>query len=108
MTSGPWRNLRTFATEGVKILPKRRYVFRGVIIERLVVFLGLGNDAIINISEVHHLHHPVALEFQITANDVDGNRGTKISNVAIVPYRRAAVIHSDFAVVERTEFFQLT
>jgi len=108
VTRGARRDFRAFATERVKIFPERLDVFRSVIVKRLVLLLRLRNDAIVHVSEVHHLGHAIAFEFQITAHHVSRDRRTKVPDVPEVPDGGPAIIHAHFAFLERAKFFELT
>ena len=101
------RNFRPFATQRVKVLPERVDILRGVFVERLSSFAGLGNDAVVDISEVHYLRHPPAFELQIAPHQVCGDGRAKISDVAKIPDRRAAVIELYFAFNHRAKLFKL-
>ena len=101
-------DLWPFAAQRVKVFPERLDVLRRVVIDRLPVLLRLGNDAIIDVGEIHYLRDPQAFELEIAANHIGGNRGAKVSDVAIVPDRRAAVIKLRFAFDHRAKLFKLS
>ena len=61
------RDFGPLATKGVKIFPERFDVLCGVLVERLTSLLGLGDDTIIYIGDIHHLRHAETLEFEVSA-----------------------------------------
>src|SRR5258706_10088941 len=108
MTRSARRDIRTLTTKRLEVFPKRIDVLRCVLVERLSGLFGLSDDAIIHVGKIHHGSYAQAFEFQVAANQIRGDGGTKITDVAVIPNRRPAVIKLRLAFDERTKFFELT
>ena len=101
-------DLRAFAAERIKVFPKGVNVLLSIVVDGHAALLRFRHDAVVDISEVHDVRHAQALELQIPANNISGDRRAKISDVAVVPNGRPAVIEFRFAFDHRAKLFELT
>jgi hypothetical protein len=101
-------DLRALAAQRVEVFPEGFNVFLRIVIDGHATLLRFRHDAVVDISEVHDVRHAQALELQIAANNISGNCRAKISDVAIVPDGRPAVIEFRFACDHRAKLFELT
>src|SRR6267142_1094691 len=107
MARGARHNLRPLATERVEVFPKRLDVLRRVIVNRKSSFLRLGDDAILDVRDVHHVRDFVTLELEITAHNVGSDGRTEIAEVDIRPHGWAAIVETNFAFSHGAKFFDL-
>src|SRR5215213_171023 len=105
---GAWHHVGPLAAECVKVFPERVDVLRGVLVDRQAGFLRLGDDAVFDVSDVHDMRDLVALELQVTDHDVSGDGAAEVSDVAVIPDGRTAVIEADLALAQRAKFFDAT
>src|SRR5438132_9953247 len=75
---------------------------------RLAGFSGLRDDAIVNFGYIHDLHHAITFELKVSPEHISRYRRTKISDMAVVPNRRPAVIEFHFAFDNRAKLFEPT
>ena len=71
--------------------------FFGVIADADVLGGGVGDDAVVDVGEIHHVSESVAAEFEEAAEDVLENEGAVITDVGEVVDGGAAGVHGDFA-----------
>src|SRR5437763_17149734 len=101
-------DIGALATKCVEVFPKCIDVFRRVLIERLSGLVGLSDDPIIHIGQVHDGSYAQAFEFQVAPNQIRGDGRAKITDMAVIPNRQPAVIKLRLAFDERTKLFKLT
>src|SRR6185295_252419 len=99
--------LRPFATERVKVFPESVDVLRSVVVDADSSFLRLGDDAIFDVRDVHHVSDFEAFELEIAAQDVGGDGRTEVADMTVVPDSGAAIVHANFAFAHGTKFFNL-
>jgi hypothetical protein len=58
---------------------------------------GVGDDAVVDVGEIHHVSESVAAEFEEAAENVLKDEGAVIADVGEVVNGGAAGIHGDFA-----------
>src|SRR5206468_202540 len=68
---------------------------------------GIADDLVIHVSNVHHMLQFVAALQQEASQDVHGNKGAEVSNMAVVVDRGTAGIHADGVVLGGGELFHL-
>src|SRR6185369_1090474 len=56
---------------------------------------GVGDDAIVDVSDVHDVLEAVSAHAKPATQDIDGNEGPEIADVGEVVDRGAAVVHAD-------------
>ena len=78
MSRGARDYLRSFTTERVKVFPQCVDVFRRVIVDAESGFLRLGDDAVFDVRDVHHVCDFEAFELEISAQDVGGDCERKL------------------------------
>ena len=98
---------RPFATERIKVFPERVDVFRSVVVDAESSFLRLGDDAIFDVRDVHHVSDFETFELQIAAQDVGSDGRTEVADMAVVPDCWAAIVHASFAFAHGAKFFNL-
>src|SRR5438874_11440956 len=92
MTRSARRNIGALTTKRVEVFPKCINVLRRVLVERLPGLFGLSDDAIIHVGQVHHGSYAQAFELQVAPNQIRGDGRTKITDMAVIPDRRPAVV----------------
>ena len=95
-----------FAAERVEVFPERVDVVRGVVVDAQAGLLRLGDDAVVHVSDIHHVRDFVAFELQVTTQDVGGDGAAEVSDVAVIPDGWTAVIEADFALVAAGEILR--
>src|SRR5215213_5688420 len=105
VAGGAWNNVWAFAAERVEVFPERVDVLRGVFVDRQTGLLRLGDDSVLDVSDVHDVSDFVAFEFQVTAYDVCGNGAAEVADVAVIPDGGTAVVETDLAFAQRAKFF---
>src|SRR5215213_2304724 len=108
VTRGAGDNVRALAAERVEIFPQRVDVLRGVFVDCQAGLLRLGDDAVFDVSDIHHVRDFVAFELQVSTHDVGGDSAAKVADVAVIPDGRPAVIEADLAFAQRAKFFDAT
>src|SRR5687767_8117134 len=107
MSSRAGHDVRPFTTQRIEVFPQGLDVFGGVVVYCESSFLGLGDDAVFDVGDVHHVCDVVTLELQVATNNVRGYSRAEVPDVAIVPDGRATVIETDFALAHGTKLFEL-
>jgi len=92
-----------FAAECVEVFPVRIDVLRSVIVDAEPGLLRLGDDAIVNIRDVHHVSDFESFELEIAANDVGGDGAAEVADVTVVPDGWTAVVEAGFAFLHGTK-----
>src|SRR5262245_40721371 len=108
MTSCARHHFWSLATKGIKVFPQRLDVLSGVFIDGLACLLRLGDDAVFDVSDIHHVRHLEAFEFQITTEDVGRDCRAKVTYVAIFPNGWTAVIELNFALLHGAKLLDTT
>ena len=72
---------------------------------RYAALLGPLNDLVVNIGEVLHVAHVVALVLKVAAQGVEHDVAESVSNVGCRVRRYAADVHFDFVGVGGDKFF---
>jgi len=91
------------AIQRFQIFKKRGFVFAGEFAEGSFVFADALDDFVLHVRDVHHVCDGVALEFEITADEVAEDEGAPVADVGEVINRRPAAIHADLGGSERRE-----
>jgi hypothetical protein len=86
-----------FDAEGFAIVEEGLGEFFGVVADADAFGGGVGNDAVVDVGEIHDVGEAEAAEFQETAEDVLEDEGAVVADVGIVIDRGAAGVHGDFA-----------
>src|SRR2546430_16523898 len=89
----------------VEILEEGLDVLLGELVDRLAVLGGLLDDAVLDVSEVHHLGHAISLLEGDPAQQVLEEEGAEVTDVRYVVDGRTAGIHPTLARLEWTELF---
>ena len=79
--------------------------FFGVIANAEVFCRGVGDDAVVDVGEIHDMGKAVAAEFQKAAQDVLEDESAVVADVGVVVDGGAAGVHGDFAGFLRDEGF---
>ena len=107
VTRGARNDLRPFATERIEVFPERVDVLRGVVVDAQSGFLRLGDDAVFDVRDVHHVRDLEAFELQVATQDVGGDGRTEVADVAVVPDGWTTVIEANFAFAHGAKLFNL-
>src|SRR2546423_5485362 len=105
MARGARNNLGSFAAERVGVFPEGIDVLGRVVVDIQTGFLRLSDDAVFNVSDIHHVFDFEAFELQIPTQNVGGDGAAKVSDVTVVPDRWTAVIEADLAVFQGAKLF---
>ena len=100
-------DLWPFTAERVKVFPKGVNVLLSIVVDGHAALLRFRHDAVVDIGEVHDVRHAQALELQIPANNISGDCRAKISDVAVIPNRGAAIVKLRFALDHWAKLFEL-
>ena len=100
-------DIRTLAAE-------RRFVFvhgvneaRGEGVNRLAIFMGTGDDFVVDVGDVAHIFERVTARAQVAGDGVKDDHHPRVADVAVVIDGHAADVHADFAGRNRGEGFFL-
>ena len=100
-------DVRTLAAE-------RRFVFvhgineaRGEGVNRLAVFMGAGDDFVVDVGDVAHVFERVTARAQVAGDGVKDDHHPCVADVAVVIDGHAADVHADFAGLAWDEGFFL-
>ena len=89
----------------------RLEVFRDVVIgeflPRLARLLCTADDLVVDVREVLHVAHGVALLLQIAAHDIPCDKGTRVADMRVVVRRHAAAIDARLARLKGLELLFL-
>src|SRR5688500_141571 len=107
MACGPRYDIGSLASECIGIFPKGGDVFRCVVVDAKTGFLRLGDNAVLDIRDVHHVSNLVTFKLEITAQDVSGDGRTKVADVSVVPDGWPAVVKTHFALMQRLKLLEL-
>ena len=106
-SGGARLDIRTLATE-------RRFVFvhgvneaRGEGVNRLAIFMGTGDDFVVDVGDVAHVFERVTARAQVAGDGVKDDHHPRVADVAVVIDGHAADVHADFAGRNRGEGFFL-
>ena len=86
-----------FDAESFAIVEEGLDEFLGVITDADVLGGGVGDDAVVDVGEIHHVSESVAAEFEEAAEDVLEDEGAVIADVGEIVDGGAAGVHGDFA-----------
>ena len=106
-SGGARLDIRTLAAE-------RRFVFvhgvneaRGEGVNRLAIFMGTGDDFVVDVGDVAYVFEVVAERAQVAGDGVEDDHDAGVADVAVVIDGHAADVHADFAGFARDEGFFL-
>ncbi len=64
---------------------------------------GVGDDAVVDVGEIHYMGEAIAAEFQEAAENVLEDEGAVVADMGVVVDGGAAGVHGDFAGFLRDE-----
>lgn len=88
---------RGLDAEGFAIFEEGLHEFFGVIADADVLGGGVGDDAVIDVGEVHYVREAVAAEFEEAAENVLEDEGAVVADVGVIVDGGPASVHGDFA-----------
>jgi hypothetical protein len=103
MVGGSDPVFRRFDAEDAAIVEKGLHEFLGVVANGQARGGGVGDDAVVDVGEVHDVMHFEAAELEEAAENVLKDEGAVIADVRVVVDRGAASVHADFAGLLRDE-----
>ena len=80
---------------------------RGEFADGFAVFVGAGDDFVVNIGDVAHIGERIAVLPQPAGNHVEHDQHARVAEVAVVIDGHAADVHADVFGIERDKFFFL-
>src|SRR5882762_1312101 len=86
-----------FDAESFAIVEEGLDEFLGVITDAEVLGGGVGDDAIVDVGEIHYVSQAKAAEFQEAAENVLEDEGAVVADVGVIVDGGAAGVHGDFA-----------
>ena len=89
--------LRGLDAECFAIVEEGLGEFFGVVADADALGGGVGDDAVVDIGEVHDVGEAEAAEFEKAAEDVLEDEGAEVADVGVVVDGGAAGVHGDFA-----------
>ena len=95
--------LGRFDAEGFAIVEEGLHEFFGVIADADVLGGGVGDDAVVDVGEVHYMSEAEAAEFEEAAENILENEGAIVADMGEVVDGGAAGVHGDFAGFLRDE-----
>src|ERR1700757_4456428 len=95
---GSANDLRLLNVQSGGVFKKGFPILRRVLLNRDSGLGGVANNLVIDVRNVHYVMKFVAALAQVTAQDVHGDEGAKISDVSVVVNRGPARIHPDLVV----------
>src|SRR5215813_7479896 len=108
MTRGARNQVGTFTAERIEVFPERLDVDCGVVVDTQAGLLRLGDDAVFDVRDVHHVRDFKAFEFQIATQNVGSDSAAKVADVTVIPDGWAAVVETDLALPHGAKFFDAT
>ena len=89
------------------IFQERLGVYRGVVLERLMLRHGVADDLVIHVGNVHHMVELEAIGSQRPAQDVDKGECAKVADMCEIVHGRPAGVHADSVVAGRPKLLHL-
>ena len=93
--------------ERVNRLEVFRDVVIGKLLPRLARLLCAADDLVVDVREVLHVAHSIALLLQITAHDVPCDKGARVADMRVVVRRHAAAVDARLARLKGLELLFL-
>ena len=81
--------------------------FCRVLLNADAIARGVADDLVVHVGDVHDMVNFVSALAQESAEEIDGDEGAEIADMAVVVNRRSAGVHADFVVAQRTELLDL-
>ena len=89
------------------IFEKCLLILRSVLLHAHAVTRRVADDLVVDVGDVHDVAHGVSALPKKSAQQVDGDEGAEIADVAVVVNGGAAGVHANFALANRAEFLHL-
>ena len=88
-------------------LPETLLILARVLLHCPLVARRIADDLVIHVSDVHDVLELEAALAQEAPQDIHGDKGAEVADVAVVVDRGAAGVHANVIVRGRSEFFHL-
>ena len=98
--------MRLAAIERFQVFEERRFISAGEFAKRRFGFTNPLDDFVLHVGDVHHVGDGVALEFEVTADEIGEDERAPVADMSEVIDGRSAAIHTDLLPcwVKRNEF----
>jgi hypothetical protein len=90
-----WRE----AIKRLEVVKKGGLELPGELGQRQVSFVDAFDDFVINVGDVHHVMHGVALKFQVTPDQVTKDESAPVADMCEVVNRWPAAVHGHITAI---------
>ena len=87
------------------VFEKGLFILGGVLLDAKPCLRGVADDLVVHVGDVHDVAHAEPALQQEAAQNIDGNKGAEVADVAVVIDRGPAGIHANFVALQGMKLF---